>query len=118
MKDIISYIGSGSRAGIVATSAVLLFMLSVITLSGFVIYATYQGNMPDAFYSLKTWLRPVFAILGTLILLFYVACIAIDLVSNIKTRNAKEIAVSAIKMAVAMAIAAYILIDKWKWITE
>lgn len=118
VKDIIAYIDSGDRASIVATSVALFIMLSGIVLSACIIYSTYYGAMPDFFNSLKPWLRPALSIIVTLVILFFVVCIVIDLVCNIKLKNKKDIAVSAIKLAVALAISAYIILEKWKWIAD
>lgn len=117
-RDMVAYANMESRMPVIICGAVLLFLLSAIVLSAFTIYAVWSGDMPGEFWVIKTWLRPVFSVVASVVVLFFVACVGINLVGCIKSGNRREILVAAVKMVAVLGIGAWLLMEKWKWIFE
>lgn len=117
-RDMVAYANMESRMPVIICGAVLLFLLSAIVLSAFTIYAVWSGDMPGVFFPLKTWLRPAFSVVTSVVVLFFVACVGINLVGCIKSGNRREILVAAVKMVAVLGIGAWLLMEKWKWIFE
>lgn len=117
-RDMVAYANMESRMPVIICGAVLLFLLSAIVLSAFTIYAVWSGDMPGEFRVIKTWFRPVFSVVTSVVVLFFVACVAIDLVGCIRAGNRREILVAAGKMVAVLGVCAWLLIEKWQWILE
>lgn len=117
-KDMVAYANDGNRISVIVCAGAILFMISGIVLGSFTIYATWQGNMPEAFYPLKSVLRPVFSIITSAVVLFFAVGVTMDLVLYIKARNRKGILITVGKMIAVFGVGAWLLIEKWQWILE
>lgn len=117
-RDMVAYANMERRMPVIICGAVLLFLLSAIVLSAFTIYAVWSGDMPGEFWVIKTWLRPVFSVVASGVILFFVACVAIDLVSSVRVGTRREILIASGKMVAVLGVGAWLLMEKWKWIFE
>ncbi|MDE6144121.1 MAG: hypothetical protein K2F94_08620 [Muribaculaceae bacterium] len=117
-RDMVAYANMGSRMPVMICGAVLIFLLSGIALSAFTIYAVWSGDMPGEFGVIKTWFRPVFSVVTSGVILFFVACVAIDLVGCVRVGNRREILITAGKMVAMLGIGTWLLMEKWEWIFE
>lgn len=117
-RDMVAYANMESRMPVIICGAVLLFLLSAIVLSAFTIYAVWSGDMPGEFRVIKTWFRPVFSVVTSVVVLLFVACVAIDLVSCVRVGNRREILIALGKMVAVLGGGAWLLIEKWQWILE
>lgn len=116
--DLKVFLTAGSKAGgLISLGAIVILLCGIAACVVFV-----DSRMPrphlEVSGMVKDFLRPFMSAAVSLMLLVYVALMAVDLVAAVKRRVRKDILFAVAKTVVAVALAAWMIADRWQWILE